>query len=260
MRPYLKAFRRLPAVVFCALLCQGCVTPQSSTSADAGTSSFPGPSSRSGSADTARGNAVNGPVVPAVVGLPPAPGDGATYRIGPHDLLKIEVFEVEELSSEERVSDDGVIVMPLVGGIRVAGLTPREAGQEIADVLGKSYLQDPQVSIFVSEYASQDVTVAGAVKQPGVIPIKGRTTLLQSIAMAGGLADLANDNEVVIFRGQGTPNARAYVVDLAQVQDGSLGDPVLVGDDRVVVPESGSAVFFKGVTDTLRGFVRFPVF
>ena len=112
-------------------------------------------------------------MVPAVVGLPPDPGDSATYRIGPHDLLKIEVFEVEELSSEERVSEDGVVVMPLVGSVPVGGLTPREAEQRIADILGRSYLQDPQVNIFVTEYASQDVTVAGAVSSLGVFPIKG---------------------------------------------------------------------------------------
>jgi polysaccharide export outer membrane protein len=174
-------------------------------------------------------------------------------------LLKIEVFEVDELSSEERVSEDGVIVMPLVGAVTVGGFTPREAEQEIAKILGKSYLQNPQVNIFVSEYASQDVTVAGAVKEPGVFPLEGRTTLLQAIAMAGGLDEYAKDNEVVIFRGQGTPSAKAYVVDLERVQDGSQGDPVLIGDDRVVVPESGTRVFIEGVTKTLRGFVRIPI-
>jgi len=199
-------------------------------------------------------------VVPAIVGLPPNPGDSATYRIGPHDLLKIEVFEVEELSSEERVSEDGAVVMPLIGSVPVGGLTPREAEQKIADILGRSYLQDPQVNIFVTEYASQDVTVAGAVKQPGVFPIKGRTTLLQAVVMAGGLDELANEEEVIVFRGQGTPSAKAYVVNLEQVQEGSSPDPVLVGDDRVVVPQSGSAVFFKGTADFLRGFVRIPVF
>jgi polysaccharide export outer membrane protein len=198
-------------------------------------------------------------VVPATVGIPPNPGNRTTYRIGPDDLLEIEVFEVEELSSEERVSEDGFIVMSLIGAVQVGGLTPREAERRIADILGKSYLQNPQVNVFVSEYASQDVTVTGTVKEPGVYPIKGRTTLLQAIAMAGGIDELANDEEVIIFRGQGTPAATAYVVNLEEIQKGSLPDPVLVADDRVVVPKSGSAVFVKGVADTLRGFVRIPV-
>ena len=58
----------------------------------------------------------------------------------------------------------------------------------------------------------------------------------------------------------GTPSAQAYVINLEQVQEGVLPDPVLLGDDRVMVPESGSAVFLKGMADTLRGFVRIPIY
>ena len=63
--------------------------------------------------------------------------------------------------------------------------------------------------------------------------------------MAGGLDELANEEEIVVFRGQGTPRAKAYVVDLEKIQEGSSPDPVLVGDDRVVVPQSGGAVSSK---------------
>ena len=206
------------------------------------------------------GSAGKGLIVPAVVGLPPDPGASSTYRIGPHDLIKIEVFQVEELSSDERVSEEGFIVMHLIGQIQVGGLTPREAEQKLAGVLGRDYLQDPQVNLFVAEYASQNVTVAGAVNEQGVFPLKGRTTLLQAIAMAGGVDPLANDEEVILFRGQGTATAQAYVINLAKIQEGALSDPVMIGDDRVVVPKSGSAVFLKGVADTLRGFVRIPIY
>jgi len=203
---------------------------------------------------TPQESAAPGQLVPAVAGLPPDPGQQAAYRISPDDLLKIEVFGVEELSSQERVSEDGKIVMPLIGGVQVGGLTPKEAEQRIAGVLGQSYLQDPQVNIFVSEYAGQDVTVGGSVKSPGVYPIKGRTTLSQAIAMAGGITPRSDDEEVVVFRGQGTPSAKAYVVNLEKIHAGSLADPVLVGDDRVFVPESGARVFW----DELKGFIRIP--
>ena len=195
------------------------------------------------------------PVVPAVVGLPPDPGPANTYRITPHDLLQIEVFQVEELSSEERVNEEGFIAMPLIGAVMVGGLTPREAEDRIADILGKSYLQDPQINIFVKEYANLNVTVAGAVNKPGVFPLKGRTTLLQAIAMAEGVTRVANDNEVVIFRSQSGRGGQAYVVDLEKIQEGTLADPVLVADDRVIVPESGTAVFIQNVTGSLRGLV-----
>jgi len=194
-------------------------------------------------------------VVPAVVGLPPDPGPANTYRIAPHDLLQIEVFQVGELSSEERVNEEGFIAMSLIGAVMVGGLTPQEAEDRIADILGENYLQDPQVNIFVKEYANQNVTVAGAVNKPGVFPLKGRTTLLQAVAMAEGVTRVANDNEVVIFRSQSGRNGQAYVVDLERVQDGALPDPVLVADDRVIVPESGTAVFIQNFTGSLRGLV-----
>ena len=179
----------------------------------------------------------------------------SVYRIGPDDLLRVEVFQVAELSSQERVSDDGSIVMPLIGSVRVAGLTPKEAEDQIARLLEADYLQNPQVNIFVQEFASQKVTVSGSVEKPGVFPLQGRMTLTQAVALAGGLTDLADHKQVVLFRGQGTAAAQAYVIDVEQIDEGALEDPVVIGSDRVFVPKSGSAVFVKRVSETLRGFV-----
>lgn len=193
--------------------------------------------------------------VPVVEGIPPDPVTANNYRIGEHDLLKVEVFQVSELSSEERVSEDGTIVMPLIGPVKVGSLTPKEAEDRIAGLLGETYLQNPQVNIFVKEYASQKVTVTGSVKSPGVFPLTGHTTLLQAVALAGGVDELANSKGVILFRGN-AGNARAYVLNLTKIQEGSLPDPSVVGDDRIVVPKSGSAKIIKNVTDTLRGFIR----
>jgi polysaccharide export outer membrane protein len=201
-----------------------------------------------------------GNLVPAVRGLPPDPGDGGTYRIVPGDVLKVQVFQVEELSSEERVNEQGEIVMPLIGPVTVGGLTPKAAETRIAAILSKDYLQDPQVDIYVTESSSQQVTVMGSVKKPGVFPIAGHTSLLQAIALAEGTDKLANEDEVIVFRPDQSGNLLAYVVDLNAIQKGELRDPVLVGNDRVVVPESGTAAFLKGVSDTLRGFVHIPLY
>lgn len=201
-----------------------------------------------------------GAVVPAVVGIPADPGPMASYRIGPYDLLKIEVFQVDELSRTERVSEDGFVLMPLIGAVQVGGLTQREAEKVIANKLAERYLQNPQVSIFVAEYASQKVTVIGQVKKPGVFPLAGRTTLMQAIALAGGFDDTAKKGEVVVFRKQPSGEVRGYVVDLAAVQEGRLTDPVIVGDDRVVVPKSGAAALGKAVGNVLTGWaLRAPL-
>jgi polysaccharide export outer membrane protein len=220
------------------------------------------PSVEAGSAPPAAqvDSRASGDLVPAVVGVPQAPASQGTYRITPGDVLKIDVFQVEELSTEERVNDSGSVVMPLIGTVAIAGLTPEQAEARIAAALQQDYLQNPQVNIFVSEYADRDVTVGGAVKKPGVFPLTGQTTLLQAIAQAEGVTDMANEREVVIFRNAGSDRVNAYVVDLKKVAEGMLSDPLLVSNDKIMVPESGSAVFLKGLTDTLRGFVRIPVY
>ncbi len=204
---------------------------------------------------------LKGDLVPAVIGIPADPGPERAYRIGPYDLLKIDVFQVQELSRQERVNDEGNVTLPLLGTVRVAGLTPREAEQSIAAKLGEEYLQDPQVNIFVSEYASQKVTVTGLVKKPGVFPVAGRTTLMQAIALAGGLDDVAKKEEIVIFRKQPSGSVSAYVVNMASVEEGKLTDPVIVADDRIVVPKSGAAVFSRALGNILQGWViRAPVY
>ena len=195
-------------------------------------------------------------LIPAVVGLPPNPTASTEYRIGTGDLLLIEVFQAEELSSKERVDDGGNVVLPLIGRVRVGGLTREQAEALIAAELGRDYLQNPQINIFVEEYASQSVTVTGAVKRPGVFPITGPTTLVQALALAEGLTAVAEEESVILFRRTEDGRSQAYVIDVERILEGTMTDPLVVGNDRVVVPESGAEVFVKGLADTLRGFVR----
>jgi polysaccharide export outer membrane protein len=101
------------------------------------------------------------------------------------------------------------------------------------------------------------ITVGGAVKKPGIFPLTGPTTLLQAIAQAEGVTNLANEKEVIIFRTNAANAINAYVVDIKEIQQGQLRDPVLASNDKVVVPKSGSAVFFTNVRDSLRGFINF---
>ena len=241
--------------VLLALAAQACSTAGRSPAAGASS-----PASSAASASTGQSDPeLKGDFVPAVIGIPADPGPERTYRIGPYDLLKIDVFQVPDLSSQVRVDDKGLAVMPLIGAVQVGGLTPQEAEQTIANKLAEQYLQNPQVRIFVSEYASQKVTVIGVVKKPGVFPVAGRTTLMQAIALAGGLDDVAKKSEIVIFRKQPNGSVNAYVVDMAAIEEGKLTDPVIVGDDRIVVPKSGAAVLSKAIGNVLSGWaIRAP--
>jgi polysaccharide export outer membrane protein len=161
------------------------------------------------------------------------------YRVGPQDLIEISVFQVPDLSRTVRVNSAGQISLPLIGTVQAGGLTIQELETLIAKQLDAKFLQNPQVTAFVKEYTSQRVTVEGAVKKPGIYPLTGRTTLLQAIAMAEGLDQLANLQGIVIFRQVGGKKMAA-VFDLAAVRTGKAEDPMIYGDDVVVVEQSGS--------------------
>ena len=165
--------------------------------------------------------------------------DVSDYRIGPLDLLEITVFQVQDLNRTVRVNSAGQISLPLIGSLQAGGRTAQELEARIAGMLAERYLQDPQVSVFVKEFTSQRVTVEGAVKKPGIYPLRGRTTLLQTIAMAEGLDPLANLQGVVIFR---TVESRkmAAVFDMRAIRSGEAEDPMVYGDDIVVVDQSDS--------------------
>ncbi|MBS7458538.1 polysaccharide biosynthesis/export family protein [Coralloluteibacterium stylophorae] len=178
------------------------------------------------------------------------------YRLGPLDLIEISVFQVPDISREVRINSSGNVSLPLIGVVAAGGRTIQELEAEIAAKLQEGYLQSPQVSVFVKEYTSQRVTVEGAVNKPGIFPITGRTTLLQAVALAEGMDELADPEAVVVFRViDGRKHAALF--DLTEIRRGTAPDPEIYGDDIVVVDKSGSRSFVKALTDTLRGFIGF---
>jgi polysaccharide export outer membrane protein len=116
------------------------------------------------------------------------------YKIGPEDLIEISVFEEEKLNKTVRVSSQGNISLPLLGILRVKDLTANELEKEIRDLLAEKYFQNPNVSVFIKEYRSQRISVMGAVDKPGVFDVTGQKTILDMLAMAGGLKG-GSDNE-----------------------------------------------------------------
>jgi polysaccharide export outer membrane protein len=115
---------------------------------------------------------------------------------------------------------------------------------EIASRYGSRFLQNPQVSVFVKEFASQRVTVEGAVKQSGIFPIASRLTLLQAIALSQGLTDTASQHDVLVFRTAGGKRLVARF-DIAAIREGRAEDPEIFGNDIVVVDESTGKVWLK---------------
>jgi polysaccharide biosynthesis/export protein len=156
--------------------------------------------------------------------------EAGDYRIGANDLLEINVFEAPEFNRALRVSAGGEITMPLLGTVRSAGLTARELEKVLEDRLRK-YMKDPHVGVFVSSIQSHPVSVAGAVKKPGVFQIQGPKSMLEMLSMAEGLADDAGD-EVLVMRGAGlragtnpTSNAREQITDHASAAEETAPTP-----------------------------------
>ncbi|MBK9669204.1 MAG: polysaccharide export protein [Thermomonas sp.] len=176
---------------------------------------------------------------------------GSDYRVGAQDLLEISVFGVKDLEKEVRVNSNGQISLPLIGGVMAGGKTIPELEAELARKYADGFLQKPQVSVFVKEYTSQRITLEGAINKPGIYPITGKTTLLQAIAIGGGLNDqLADLGGVVVMRYVGGKRMAA-VYDLRQVRRGTVDNPELFGDDIIVVEQSGSKTAFRRIIESI---------
>ena len=119
---------------------------------------------------------------------PAGPGVPSDYVIGPEDVLDIDVFNVSELSKTVRVANDGTISLALLGPVRAAGRTTEQLRKDLEARWAKTYLENPQVTIFVKEFHAQPISIIGAVERPGLYQLTGPRSLIEVLSMAGGLA------------------------------------------------------------------------
>ncbi len=169
------------------------------------------------------------------------------YRVGPFDVLIIDVFGSEELSKKEiQVDASGRITFPLIGTIEAAGKTPGEVGEMMADRFRGRFIRNPQVTVNLKEIVSQTVTISGEVKKAGVYPIVGRMTLIKAIASAEGWTEFSKKGEVVVLR---TVNGRDYAAlyDVRAIEKGQYADPEIYADDVVIVGTAESRRIFRDV-------------
>jgi polysaccharide export outer membrane protein len=159
------------------------------------------------------------------------------YRIGPSDVLAINVWKDAELTRTVTVRPDGRISLPLVGELEVNGLTAsgvqRLIGQRLAE-----YISSPQVTVIVQEVKSQTYVVVGKVGKPGSFDLGKPTTVLEAIAIAGGLLDFAKGNKIKILRRQPGGQTETHYFDYKQVVKGKNSDQnvELQNGDTIVVP------------------------
>ncbi|MBZ0113736.1 MAG: polysaccharide export protein [Thermoanaerobaculia bacterium] len=157
----------------------------------------------------------------------PGWSQGAGYRVGPKDLIEIEVFEAPEFNTQTRVSEEGSISLPVIGDVQVNGLSDEALTARLRQILEECCIQKASVSVQVVEFNSRPISVIGAVSRPGPLNFSGRWTLLEALTAAGGLAPSHGDVVHILRR------AENGLTDQIQI---SLQDLLVVGDPRVNVP------------------------
>lgn len=166
--------------------------------------------------------------------------ESTDYVLGPGDLIVISVFESAELNTETRVSSRGDVSLPLLGRVHIEGLSASEAEKRIEEALLKDYMHSAHVSLFVKERMNQQITLVGAVKQPGTFETQSRKRLLEVLALAGGLGETAGDTAYVTRKDANGKDNRVFLVDLeALLTQGRVEMNMMIqGGDLIFVPES----------------------
>jgi polysaccharide export outer membrane protein len=160
-------------------------------------------------------------------------------KLGPGDAVAVQVFGRPEMNTTTYVTDQGTIDVPLVGAVKVEGLSPSKAAQRVAWALRDGqFLNDPHVNITLSSFKSQQVSVLGEVHTPGRFPVESRTTPLDLLAQAGGPTENASD-VIYVLRPDGKGNVARFVVDLGALRaEGAMPQLALRGGDSLFVPKA----------------------
>jgi polysaccharide export outer membrane protein len=158
------------------------------------------------------------------------------YKIGPQDVLRIDVWKEPDISRTVPVRPDGKITLPLVNDVQASGLTPTQLAAKIAEGL-KKYITSPQVTVGVTEINSRRIFVSGEVARPGAFPLLPNMTVLQALSSAGGFTQFAREKKIYILRmedGRQVKHPFNYKEAIAgkNVQQ----NIILEGGDVIVVP------------------------
>jgi len=166
---------------------------------------------------------------------PSAQADAA-YKIGPQDVLKIDVWKEEQLTRTVPVRPDGKITLPLLNDVQAVGLTPMELAGVISDQL-KKYINDPQVTVSVTEINSRRVYVTGEVLKAGAYALLPHMTILQALSSSGGFTQFARVKNIYVLR---TENGKQIKVAFNYKEAVSGKNPEqnieLLAGDVIVVP------------------------
>ena len=189
----------------------------------------------------------------AVFAAPQKYVQAESLLIGPGDQLHIQVFETPDLEQHPRVTDAGDAPLMLLGSVHVSGLTPAQAAAMIEqDLINGNFMRRPQVTVTIESFATQNVSVLGEVKQPGSYGIIAPRSVIDVIALAGGLTNIA-DRSITIERKSDSSRKVNYF--LSNNANDAIDSSVLVyPGDKVLVPKAG-IVYVLGDVKTPGAYV-----
>jgi polysaccharide biosynthesis/export protein len=158
--------------------------------------------------------------------------DPHKYEIGPEDILFIKVWREPDFTFPVSVRPDGKITVPLIGEVAASGTTPTDLTKNFTSLLSR-YINNPDVSVFVTEVRSKKYYIDGEVNRPGSFPLVTRITVLEALSHAGGFKDFANTKRIRILRGD-----KVYYFNFKEVTSGKHMDKnILVENgDHIIVP------------------------
>jgi len=169
----------------------------------------------------------------------PFPVLSQDYVVGERDVLRITVYDNPDLATVARVSGEGTISFPLIGEVKVAGLTIPQISARLAELLSNGYIVNPQVIVFIEEFRSKKATIIGEVRSPGLYELPGQMTFLELLSRAGGLTKDAGDKAVVKRKlNQGEQSFTLDLKRLVEMGDTSL-DINLQDGDSVYIQKAG---------------------
>jgi protein involved in polysaccharide export with SLBB domain len=153
----------------------------------------------------------------------------AEYTVDEGDILSINVYSHDDMTTKVRISGEGNITFPLLGRVMVAGLTTQQISEKLTGALADGYLINPQVNVFIEEFRIQNVFISGQVKKPDAYQYELDMTLIKVITLAGGFTDLASKNKVRIVR---TVDGKEITISKTKMAE------AIKPGDVIIVPES----------------------
>lgn len=183
--------------------------------------------------DASKQNTQSAAGMPASTSMPFGTND---YRVGPGDLLRVNVFDHPELAADLRVSQSGNLTFPLLGQLSVAGKSPHDIESDLVQGLATGgFVRQPQVSVLVIDYQSQKISVMGQVTRPGQYALTASEHALDLLAEAGGVINMIAADDATLIR----RNGERVPIDLIAMFAGDpRQNPEVVAGDTIYIPRA----------------------